>query len=267
MASSWMKDFQDRVKRASNDVNTALQPRVAHAKRSFELSIQQIGLKPGREIYQDDESLLVSLTDLDHLRLTIQSLASSVEQQRSRLLENAKAQKQVAAILSSPAEPVLTILRKQLPPSHLEAQLALGASQQTSAAALSRFALDMSTPMADLSRTFEEAYSAKILPLKKRYINQKVNYLRTLHQAEAAVDDPQRRQAFLDSANATAPTWRATSDSLMAEIQSLISYTVSNLSEWSLNVAQAEAETYARLARTYEDPAKQAEKAQNEPRS
>lgn len=257
-----MKDIQDRVKRASNDVNVALQPRVAQAKRSFEQSIQQIGLKPGREIYVDDESLLSAIIDLEHLRDALTAISLSVDQHRTRLLDLAKTQKTLANNLSAPSENVLVLLRKHLSERNLEAQLALGNAQMLSANAVSRFALDMSTPMADLSRTFEECFVAKITPLKKRYITQKSEYLRYLKQA-AQTEDTVRRDNLASIAQSAVPVWRATSETLLAEIQSLLSYAVSNLSEWTLNVAQAEAETYARSAKLFEAPARQAEDAQN----
>lgn len=256
--------MQDRVKRASNDVSIALQPRVQQAKRSLEASIQQMGLKPGREIYQDDEQLHIALDELEQLRTQLTTIATSVEQHRARLIQLAASQKQLAENLSAPNDQMLVLLRKHLPASHLEAQLSLGGAQMTAANALSRFALDMSTPMADLSRTFDESYVAKIVPLRKRYITQKSEYLRYLRQA-ANEENAVRADNLNAIAQSAIPGWRATSDTLMAEIHSLLTYSVTNLSEWTLNVAQAEAETYARAARVYERPAKEAEDAQNEP--
>lgn len=254
--------MQDKVKKASNDMTIALQPRVAQAKRSLEASIQQMGLKPGREIYQDDDALYTALTDLDHLRDALAHIANSVEAHRARLLDLARSQKALADSISAPSEPVLTLLRKHLPPEHVDAQVALGAAETLASNAVSRFAIDMSTPMADLSRTFEESFVAKITPLKKRYITQKSEYLKYLRQA-AQAEDPVRSDNLNSIAQSAIPGWRATSEMLMAEIQSLLSYTTSNLSEWALNVAQAEAETYSRSAKIFDGPARQAENAQN----
>lgn len=259
-----MRDLQDRVKRASNDVNVVLQPRVAMAKRSLENSLQQIGLKPGREIYQDDERLLDALVELDTLRAMLQKLSAAVDQHRTRLLDVARTEHTLADILSSPNDHLLTLLRKQLTPARVDAQLTLGAAQLSVSNAVSRFALDMSTPMADLSRTFDEAYSGKITPLLKRYYSQKGEYLRFIRQA-AATEDALKKDNLSSMAQSALPTWRGTSDTLMAEIQSLMSYTTSHLSEWTLNVAQAQAETYSRSAKVFEQPAREAEAAQNEP--
>lgn len=257
-----MKDIQERMKRASNDVNVVLQPKVAMAKRSLEQSIQQMGLKPGREVYEDDERLLDALVELDELRAMLQSVSTAVDQHRTRLLDVARSESALANILSSPSDNLLTLLRKQLTPARVDAQLALGPAQLSTSNAISRFALDMSTPMADLSRTFDEAYSGKIIPLKKRYISQKTEYLRFMRQA-AATEDVARKESLNSMAESAVPMWRATSDTLMAEVQSLVSYTTNNMSEWTLNVAQAEAETYSRSARVFEEPARDAEQAQN----
>lgn len=258
-----MKDLQDRMKRASNDVNVALQPRVQMAKRSLEASLQQIGLKPGREIYQDDQRLLDAVVELDLLRSLLQKISSAVEQHRTRLLDVARSENALATILSSPNDNLLTLLRKQLSPGRVDVQLSLGAAQLSASNAVSRFALDMSTPMADLSRTFDEAYMGKITPLLKRYIAQKSEYLRFLRQANAA-EDPVRKDSLNSMAQSAVPIWKATSDTLMSEIQSLLSYTTMHLSEWTLNVAQAEAETYERSAKVFQQPAREAEAAQNE---
>lgn len=258
-----MKDLQDRMKRASNDVNIVLQPRVAMAKRSLENSLQQIGLKPGREIYQDDQRLLDALAELDALRTMLQKISAAVEQHRTRLLEAARTENTLANILSSPNDNLLALLRKQLIPERVDVQLALGAAQLSTSNALSRYALDMSTPMADLSRTFDEAYTGKITPLMKRYYSQKGEYLRFLRQA-AATEDTLKKDSLSSMAQSAVPMWRSTSDTLMAEIQSLVSYTTSHLSDWTLNVAQAQAETYSRSAKVFEEPAREAEAAQNE---
>eukprot|EP00174_Griffithsia_okiensis_P000596 GO256093.1.p1 GENE.GO256093.1~~GO256093.1.p1 ORF type:complete len:135 (+),score=7.43 GO256093.1:45-407(+) len=118
--------------------------------------------------------------------------------------------------------------------------------------------------MADLSRTFEEAYSSKITPLKKRYIAQKGEYLRYSRQAETT-EDTVRRQNLSSIAESALPTFKATGETLLAEVRSLLSYTLTNLSEWTLNVAQAESEMLTRSAAAYEQPSKQAEAAQNLP--
>lgn len=259
-----MKDIQDRMKRASTNMNVALQPKVAMAKRSLEQSIQQMGLKPGREVYQDDERLLDALLDLDELRTMLQSVASAVDQHRTCLLDVARSEATIATILATPNDNLLALLRKQLSPPRIDAQRGLGEAQMSASNALSRFALDMSTPMSDLSRTFDEAYNGKIVPLKKRYIAQKTEYLRYMRQAQAT-EDLARKESLNSMAESAVPMWKATSDTLMAEIQSLVSYTTSNLSEWTLNVAQAQSETFSRTAKIFEEPARDAEKAQNTP--
>ncbi|CDF37524.1 unnamed protein product [Chondrus crispus] len=250
------------MKRASTNMNVALQPKVAMAKRSFEQSIQQMGLKPGREVYQDDERLLDALLDLDELRTMLQSVASAVDQHRTRLLDVARSEAAIATILATPNDNLLALLRKQLSPARIDAQRGLGEAQMSASNAVARFALDMSTPMSDLSRTFDEAYNGKIVPLKKRYIAQKTEYLRYMRQAQAA-EDLARKESLNSMAESAVPMWKATSDTLMAEIQSLVSYATSNMSEWTLNVAQAQSETFSRTARIFEEPARDAEKAQN----
>jgi hypothetical protein len=121
----------------------------------------------------------------------------------------------------------------------------------------------MSTPMADLMRTFEETYSSKIMPLKKLYISQKTEYTRYMRQAAAAEDEI--RRSNLDSiAQSARPVWERTSESLRSEIQRLVVYATTNVSEWMLNVSQAESEAYSRSSRAFADVARLAEANQQE---
>lgn len=261
-AASWMRDIQDRVKRASHDVGGALQPRVEQAKRTLEASIAQMGLKPGREIYQGDETLLDALTELEELREMLRRLSTLVSQQRAKLLDLARVQNSISSVLQPPQNEILELQRRILPQSHLDAQTSLSNAQSFAADAASRFALDMSTPMADLWRTFEEAWQSKISPLKRRYVSQKTEYLRYSRQAEET-GDTLRRQNLSTIAESALPIWQSTKLSLLKEIKSLTEYSIHNLSDWTLNVAQAQHEMYSRSSRAFEHPSEQAESAQN----
>lgn len=262
-----MKDIQDRVKRASNDVNTVLQPRVAQAKRSLEQSIQQIGLKAGPEIFQDDKPLYIALTDLDNVREMISTLSKTVEQHRTSLLDVARCQSSLSSQLlnitppptiSTTTEPANNVI---LTEGRMNAQIALSKAESQSAKSISRFALDMSTPMADLSRTFEETLTSKITPLRRRYLSQKREYLNFSKQAADAENEDRRRHL---AAIANSTCWKSTSDTLLAEIKSLIVYTISRFSEWSLNVSQAQHEMFTFSASAFKQPAALAEAAENE---
>lgn len=256
--------MQERVRKASTDVNTALQPRMAQAKRQLEEGIEQMGLKRGKELYADDAPLASALAALDVVRMHVRALAVNVDAQRGHLLAAAKTQRVLGEMLGSAAPPDAQALipsgggRDVAHAGFAEAQLA-------AASASARFALDMSTPMADLARTFEEQYSATISPLKKRHASQKTEYLKFVRQARAATDDtdPGRRERLETVARNAQPVCQRTSESLQSEIRSLLAHTMSSISEWMLNVAQAQAETYARAAKAFEEPKQLAEKAQD----
>lgn len=262
-SSTWMKEIQDRMKKATTEVNTALQPRVVMAKRSLEESMQSMGLRQGREIYDEDEELLHSVTALDELRTMLRSMSAAVETHRKNVLAMAASERALGELMSAPSSVVTELLERQIPSNRIECQISLGTAQVSAASSLSRYALDMSTPMADLIRTFEETYISKITPLKKLYASQKTEYTRYIRQA-AACDDQVRRSNLESIAQSARPVWERTSETLCSEIQSLVSYAASNLSEWMLNVAQAEAETYLRSASVLEGPAQMAEASQRE---
>jgi hypothetical protein len=262
-SSAWMKEIQERMKKATTEVNTALQPRVVMAKRSLEEGMQSMGLRQGREIYDEDEGLYHAVTSLDDLRALLRSLSSTVETHRKNLLAAASTEKALGDIIAGQGSSLASVLESRISDSRLECHVALGAAQLSTGSSLSRFALDMSTPMADLMRTFEETYSSKIMPLKKLYISQKTEYTRYMRQA-AAAEDEIRRSNLESIAQSARPVWERTSESLRSEIQRLIVYATTNVSEWMLNVSQAESEAYSRSSRAFADVARLAEANQQE---
>lgn len=261
-AGAWMRDLHDRVKRASHDVGDALQPRMEQAKRTLEASIAQMGLKPGPEIFDGDETLLDTLNDLERLRGNLRELSSAVSQQRAKLLELARIQDVLSNTLSPSQNKILQLQRRLLPPSHLEAQSSLATAQAFVSNATSRFALDMSTPMADLWRTFEEVWKSRISPLRQRYASRKLEYLRYSRQASETTDNL-LRENMTTLADSSLHAWQSTKLALLKETKSLTEYTINNLSDWALNVAQAQHEMFWRSARAFEHTADQAGAAQN----
>ncbi|KAI0565354.1 hypothetical protein FGB62_19g115 [Gracilaria domingensis] len=254
LSSAWVKDLQDRVKRASVDVNVALQPRLTQAKRSIEQSIQQFGLRPSKELYEADYALYEVLCVLDDLRDLVSALASQAEAHKRSLLELARVEKQLSHSLA-PDSRLADLLQDYVPKEALSAQFSFVQSQQSAASCLQAYAMDVSPPIVDLARTLEESYAAKIVPLRKRYLAQKNEWNRLRRQP-----DTEGFEAVIET---TAAMWRATSETLSAECRGLILYCTSKLADWTLNVAQAKAETYTRAAALYEQPAKLAEDAQN----
>lgn len=264
---SWMKDLQERVRRAG----TELQPRVAQAQRKLEEGIEQMGLtKRGRDLYADDVPLADALRQLEALRAHLSALAEHVDAQRRHLIAAASAQRALSALLASgpagaAADAVPGGIPDETPGAAEAARSELAKAQEKAAGLGARFALDMATPMADLSRTVEESYAASVAPLQKRYAAQKSEYLRVLRQAEAADadQDAARRDRLSAAAEQSRPLWGRTSRALQDEIRSLVAHAASSLAEWALNVAQAQAETYTRAAKAFEEPARLAQAAQD----
>lgn len=262
-SAAWMKDIQDRMKKATTEVNTALQPRVGVAKRALEEGMQSMGLRHGRELFDEDEELMLALDSLDELRLLLRTLATVVDSHRKNLLAVAATERQLGEMMSAPSSSVADLLHAHVAPSRVDSQVALGTAQVSASSSISRFALDMATPMLDLSRTFEETFTSKITALKKLYASQKTEYTRYVRQA-AACDEPMRRSNLESIADSARPVWERTSETLRSEIQNLVTHATANMSEWLLNVAQAEAEMYKRSASFLEGPSRQAEECQLE---
>lgn len=254
LASSWVKDLQERVKRASVDVNVALQPRLNQAKRSIEQSIQQIALRPAKDAYEADYPLYEILSVLDDLRTLVSDLATQAEAHKRAMLQLTRVEKQLSSSLS-PESALGDVLQSYVPKDALAAQFAFVQSQQSAASCLQAYAMDVYPPIVDLARTFEDSYADKIVPLRKRYLAQKNEWNRLRRQTEA--------DGFDTLIETTATMWRATSETLSAECRALISYCTAKISEWTLNVAQAKADTFRRTADLYQQPAKMAEDAQD----
>lgn len=225
--------------------------------------MQSMGLRHGRELFDEDEELMLALDSLDELRLLLRTLATVVDSHRKNLLAVAATERQLGEMMSAPSSSVADLLHAHVAPSRVDSQVALGTAQVSASSSISRFALDMATPMLDLSRTFEETFTSKITALKKLYASQKTEYTRYVRQA-AACDEPMRRSNLESIADSARPVWERTSETLRSEIQNLVTHATANMSEWLLNVAQAEAEMYKRSASFLEGPSRQAEECQME---
>lgn len=256
-----MRGVTEKARRFTSEANTALQPKLSQAKRSIEDGFSQMGLKTPRELYADDPQLAAAMRDLESTRALIKTIANAVDSHRRNLLALSQSHKLLGDVMAAPTGSLVELVEKCVGNERLEAQVALGTSELAVGNSLARHAMDMSTPIADLNRTFEEEIVRKINPLRKQYVSEKNEYQSYLRKAEAA-EDASRRSNFETMAQSSRPVWESTSANLAAEIQTLVSHVTSNMSDWVLNFAQAQEEVFGRGARAFAAPARQAESIQ-----
>jgi hypothetical protein len=132
-SSAWMKDMQDRVKKATVEVNTVLQPRVVRLSRTLEEQMQSIGLRHGKELYDEDDALLQALTSLDELRALLRSLSDVVDTHRRNLLAVASSERALGELLSAPSSSLTAVLGQHVSERQVETHVALGTAQVSTA--------------------------------------------------------------------------------------------------------------------------------------
>lgn len=261
MASSWVRGVTEKARRLTSEANTALQPRLSQAKRSLEDGFSQMGLKTPREVYADDPQLAAAMRDLDSTRALIKTIANAVDAHRRNLLALAQGHKVLGDVMAAPTGSLVELVEKCVGNERLEAQVSLGTAELAVGNSLARHAMDMSTPIIDLNRTFEEEITSKIAPLRKKYMTEKGEYLSYVRKAQAT-DDLTKRTSLETMAQSAMPVWQATSATLAAEVQTLVSHVTTNMSEWVLNFSQAQEEVFGRGAKAFAAPARQAEALQ-----
>lgn len=136
---------------------------------------------------------------------------------------------------SDAATPQNTIA-KFLSDEAIEAQRVLGQSFVAQASAMIKLGIALSNPINELQTSFEERFSRKIVPLRRRYVDQKGQYLKYMRQSDAAEEDEKR--SYYDAlAQAAKPVWVRTSKELRMEAHVMTEMTSRNIARWSKTLA------------------------------
>jgi hypothetical protein len=129
-----------------------------------------------------------------------------------------------------------TTVGKFLSLEAIAAQKSLGHSFVTQSGSMIKLATAFSNPINELHSSFEERYSRKIVPLRRRYMDQKGQYLKYKRYADAAEDDEKR--SYYDAlAQAAKPVWIRTSKELRTEAHVMTEVTSRNIAKWSKSLA------------------------------
>lgn len=128
----------------------------------------------------------------------------------------------------------------------------LGRSMVVDSGGAVKLATAMSMPINDLQRSFEERFARKIVPLRKRYIDQKGQYLKYKRQADLAEEEEKR--SYNDAlAEAAKPVWVRTSKELKTEADVMTQLTAKNMAKWSCSLALQHERFLALSAATFSD--------------
>jgi hypothetical protein len=132
------------------------------------------------------------------------------------------------------------------------AQKSLGHSFVAQSGSMIKLATAFSNPINELHSSFEERYTRKIVPLRRRYMDQKGQYLKYKRYSEAAEDDEKR--SYYDAlAQAAKPVWIRTSKELRTEAHVMTEVTSRNIAKWSKSLALQHERSLAIAATNFAD--------------
>ncbi|CAN8072615.1 unnamed protein product [Agarophyton chilense] len=215
------------------------------------------------ELYYEDRPLGNSIHALEDIRVALRELASAANEHKDTLVAHASNERSLGGTLLHVMQPhthhsstsledrELSLSEnasehdENMPTSHFssylpiearEAQKALGKSLSSHSDTVLKLSVAISSPINDLTRSFEERYSRKIVPLRKRYIDQKGQYLKYKRHADMA-DTEEKRSYYEALAEAAKPVWVRTSTELRTESDVMTELTSKNMAKWSKSLA------------------------------
>lgn len=141
---------------------------------------------------------------------------------------------------------------KFLSHSAIDAQKTLGRSFSVQATSMMKLAVAFSNPILELQSSFEERFTRKIIPLRKRYADQKGQYLKYKRLSDAAEEEEKR--CYYDAlAQAARPVWVRTSKELRTEAHVMTELSSRNVAKWSRGIALQHERSLAIAASNFAD--------------
>ncbi len=242
------------------------------------------------DLYSEDRPLGLSIRELEDVRNALQQLTASASAHKESLIATATTERALGLNLGDmlrlgnsdrSSTDSLTLpgsgqgsngstentqhFARFLRSEDTEAQRELGRGLEAHAESTVKLANAFANPLADLQRSFEERFSRKIMPLRKRYIDQKGQYLKYRRNADIA-DNDERRSYFEALAEAAKPVWVRTSTELRTECNVMTELTARNMAKWSRSLALQHERALAIAAANFAEAFQQA-KANNIPNS
>ena len=236
------------------------------------------------DLYYEDRPLGKSIQSLEAVRIALHDLASAANEHKDMLIACASTERGLGAHLADMLEPPRARgardgyededgdpdlsrenraptggsggssnhFAKYLTVDTIEAQKVLGRGLEAHAESTIKLATALSNPINDLERSFEERFARKIVPLRKRYIDQKGQYLKYKRLAEVSEND-EKRSYFEALAEAAKPVWLRTSTELRTESDVMTELTARNMAKWSRSLALQHERALAIAAANFAD--------------
>lgn len=232
------------------------------------------------DLYYEDRPLGASIHALEQIRLSLRHLTSCANNHSQMLVMSSNSQRDLGDALIdavTPQSPAhnhtpasddraadLTDLAvasvRSHPDNHaaphhssflseqaVDAQATLGRGLSILAEVSTKLSLAISTPINDLTKSFEDRYARKIVPLRRRYLDQKGQYLKYKRCADMAETD-EKRSYYEALAEAAKPVWLRTSTELLTEADVMTEITAKNMAQWSRTVTLQHERAFAMSA-------------------
>lgn len=269
------------------DVDDAASARNSYGERAPGLqaafSSKLLGIQGDVEtpdLYYEDRALGHSIHGLEEVRLALRELAVATNEHKEMLVACASTERALGDVLTDvmEARPFpddegdeyddlafseagradenapggANHFSSYLPIEATEAQKVLGKGLGSHSDATIKLAVAMSNPINDLQRSFEERFNRKIVPLRRRYIDQKGQYLKYKRHADMADND--EKQSYYEAlAEAAKPVWVRTSTELRTESDVMTELTAKNMAKWSRSLALQHERALAIAAANFAD--------------
>lgn len=232
------------------------------------------------DLYYEDRPLGHSIHALEEVRLSLRDLTHAANDHKDMLIATANSERALGDALTDVMHPLssdenapsdsqddygdLAVAEghksrpardhfsNYLPIDAREAQKALGRGLACHSDATVKLSVALSAPINDLQRSFEERYTRKIVPLRRRYIDQKGQYLKYKRNADMAESD-EKRSYYEALAEAAKPVWMRTSTELRTESDVMTELTAKNMAKWSRSLALQHERALAIAAANFAD--------------
>mmetsp|Transcript_13739 Transcript_13739/g.28203 ORF Transcript_13739/g.28203 Transcript_13739/m.28203 type:complete len:247 (-) Transcript_13739:358-1098(-) len=211
------------------------------------------------ELFSDDSGLRTSLDTLEEVHESISALWQAIDLHGKDMMNFANTERALGMQLTNTGSSVVPMFEKYISKERVNAQLAMGAAEVTGAQLMQRFAQDMSNPIREFHKAFDDKYRNTITPLKKRYVSQKSEYLKYCRQL-TTTEDENRRNDLMSLRDAARPIWEKTSESLKEEADKLAMITVRDMNVFLIKLAQVRRNTMVKIAEHFRNSAEQAAK-------
>lgn len=232
------------------------------------------------DLYYEDRPLGASIHALEQIRTSLRHLTSCANNHAQMLVMSSNSQRQLGDALIDAVTPQpasqnqpnasddraadLTDLAvasvrsnpdNQSAPHHsaflseqaVDAQATLGRGLSILAEVSTKLSVAICTPINDLTKSFEDRYARKIVPLRRRYLDQKGQYLKYKRCADMAETD-EKRSYYEALAEAAKPVWLRTSTELLTEADVMTEITAKNMAQWSRTVTLQHERAFAMSA-------------------